>query len=334
MKMRRSGFTLVELLVVIAIIGVLIALLLPAVQQAREAARRSQCINNLKQHGLALHNFHDTFGRFPPGTTNNLAPFGTAPSRRWGTGWMVHILPYVELGNVYDIIDFSEHWNGGSVSDACGADAGSPIFKIYECPSASLSQELGNDAVKTMIADYISIAGVVDGFAGITATNQNNTDNGVSGLNGVLYYNSRTTFASITDGSSNTMAVSEVGAWLKDSSGNKKDYRSVQYGFNMGTIGLADNTTNLPGSGSTEGRAFNTTTLRYAINQIEPFSGSCSSEGVCGNYGNNSPLRSDHPGGVNALFADGSIHFLAETIDLPTFGNLGARNDGNVVSLP
>lgn len=334
MKKRISGFTLVELLVVIAIIGVLIALLLPAVQQAREAARRSQCVNNLKQHGLALHNFHDTFGRFPPGTTNNMAPFGTATSKKWGTSWMVHILPFVELGNVYDKFDFSQHWNGGACSNACGVNAGSPIFNIYKCPSASLSQELSSDSVHTMIADYIAIAGVVDGFAGITATQQNNTDNGVSGLNGVLYYNSRTNFAAVTDGSSNTMAVSEVGAWLKNSSGTKADYRSTTYGFNMGTIGNSNNQTDLPSSGSTEGRAFNTATLRYPINQISPFTGSCSSEGVCANYGNNSPLRSEHPGGVNVLFVDGSIHFLPETINLTTFGNLGVRNDGNVVSLP
>ncbi|MEW4452258.1 DUF1559 domain-containing protein [Bremerella sp. JC817] len=334
MKSKLSGFTLVELLVVIAIIGVLIALLLPAVQQAREAARRSQCVNNLKQHGLALHNFHDTFNRFPPGTTNNLRPFGTATANKWGTSWMVHILPYVELGNVYDIIDLSQHWNDGSVSDACGVDAGSPIFGIYECPSASLQQELGNDAVKTMIADYISIAGVVNGFGGVTGATQNDTDHGPSAMNGVLYYNSKTTFASITDGSSNTLAVSEVGGWLKNSSGTRTDVRSMQYGFNMGTRGQNNNTTTLPGSGSSDGRAFNTTSLRYRINPTNNFSISCSSEGICGNYGNNSPLRSEHPGGVNALFCDGSIHFLPETIDLTTLGNLGVRNDGNVVQIP
>lgn len=332
MKNRTAGFTLVELLVVIAIIGVLIALLLPAVQQAREAARRSQCVNNLKQHGLGLHNFHDTYLRLPPGTCNNRAPFGTAPNRRWGTTWMVHLLPYVELGNVYDIIDLSEHWNGGSVSDACGADAGSPVFGVYECPSASVSQELGNDSVKTMVADYIAIAGVVNGFAGVSGATENTTTVGAAAMNGVLYYNSQTNFAHVTDGTSNTMMVSEVGAWLKNASGTRVDYRSVQYGFNMGTIGNDNNLTALPNS--TDSRCFNTTSLRYSINQIQPYDSACDPDGVCGNYGNNSPLRSDHPGGVNVLFVDGSVHFFPETIDLPTFGNLGVRNDGNVVQLP
>lgn len=332
MKTRNAGFTLVELLVVIAIIGVLIALLLPAVQQAREAARRSQCVNNLKQHGLGLHNFHDTYGRLPPGTTNNRAPFGTAPNRRWGTGWMVHLLPYVELGNVYDKIDLSEHWNGGSHSDACGEDAGSPVFGIYECPSASVSNDQSN-SIKTMIADYIAIAGVLNGFAGVSGANENVVDDvGNASMNGVLYYNSKTNFAHVTDGTSNTMMVSEVGAWLENASGGRVDYRSTFYGFNMGTLGSDNNSTSLPNS--RDSRCFNTTSLRYRINQIGPFDSQCDTDGVCTNYGNNAPLRSDHPGGVNVLFVDGSVHFLPETIDLPTFGNLGVRNDGNVVTLP
>ncbi|MHC2068462.1 DUF1559 family PulG-like putative transporter [Bremerella sp. T1] len=333
MKSSRSGFTLVELLVVIAIIGVLIALLLPAVQQAREAARRSQCVNNLKQHGLGLHNFHDTFKRFPPGTTNNMSPFGTATGRKWGTGWMVHLLPFVELGNVYDIVDFSQHWNDGAMSDACGADAGSPVFPIYECPSASLSKELCDHEVKTMIADYVGIAGVVNGFAGVSGGTEYASETGPATTNGVLYYNSKTGFNDLTDGSSNTMAISEVGAWLENSSGNRVDYRSTYYGFNMGTIGNNNNGTVLP-TGNRDARLFNLTALRYPINRIGPFDSQCDTDGVCANYGNNAPLRSEHPGGVNVLFCDGSIHFIPETIDLPTFGNLAVRNDGNVATLP
>ncbi|EAQ78866.1 DUF1559 family PulG-like putative transporter, partial [Blastopirellula marina] len=232
----------------------------------------------------------------------------------------------------YDKIDFSQSWSEGSVSDAMGTDAGSPVFKIYECPSASLSLEVSTDDRHTMIADYISIAGVVNDFAGVTGATENETTVGNAAMNGVLYYHSRTNFAHVTDGSSNTMAVSEVGAWLKNNSGSKVDYRSTQYGFNMGTTGTNNNKTALPNS--TDSRCFNTTSLRYPINQIEPYTSDCATDGVCANYGNNAPLRSNHPGGVSALFVDGSVHFLPSTIDLLTFGKLGVRNDGLVVSLP
>src|SRR6188472_2033110 len=103
----RRGFTLIELLVVIAVIAVLIALLLPAVQQAREAARRTQCKNNLKQLGLALHNFHDTYSRFPPGCMPDLSGAQTDPGANatvqasWGSSWKVHILPYVDQAPMY-----------------------------------------------------------------------------------------------------------------------------------------------------------------------------------------------------------------------------------------
>src|SRR5688572_12222721 len=106
MSSRRPGFTLVELLVVIAIIGILVALLLPAVQAAREAARRISCSNNLKQVALACHNFHDVYDRLPPGGANDQPPFGTQNTingnAQWGSSWKVYILPYLEQSAIYD----------------------------------------------------------------------------------------------------------------------------------------------------------------------------------------------------------------------------------------
>src|SRR5690242_8140908 len=109
---KRTAFTLIELLVVIAIIAILIALLVPAVQKVREAASRTQCINNLKQIGVALHGFHDANKRLPPGSANDMAPFGTNGGAQWGSSWMVYILPYIDQGPLYSKWDFAGGQSG------------------------------------------------------------------------------------------------------------------------------------------------------------------------------------------------------------------------------
>jgi prepilin-type N-terminal cleavage/methylation domain-containing protein len=131
-KPRKTGFTLVELLVVIAIIGILIALLLPAVQQAREAAKRSQCKNNLKQIGLALHNYHDTFKCFPPGKLNSPTPGQTWPTFAGPhyTNWAIAILPYVEQGALYEMYDQNE-----TNTSAANQAVNQTHVDVYNCPS-------------------------------------------------------------------------------------------------------------------------------------------------------------------------------------------------------
>lgn len=316
----RQGFTLVELLVVIAIIGVLIALLLPAVQQAREAARRTQCTNNLKQMGLALHNFHDTFGRFPPGACDNTRPFGNGYTGPGGHSWMAHSMPFLELGNAYDSCNFP---NTSFYSSTIENAIGNTTFDVFRCPSSPMEQEFSNSTPKTMVADYIAIAGHVDGFGGVTGQDDTtDTAFGVSANNGVLTRKSQNTFASISDGSSNTIVVSEIGNYVYTSGGNRADVRSgTTHGF---AAGYQRNT------GSK--RVHNCVTLRYIINPGKSVEyTSDSSDGVSG-LGYNSPLRSAHPGGVLALVGDASVRFIPETIDTTTMARLANRSDGEVLS--
>ena len=200
-RRRRSAFTLIELLVVIAIIAVLIALLLPAVQQAREAARRTQCRNNLKQIGLAIHNYHDSFRAMPPGwigvtgTTTDI--YGTN-----GWGWAAHILPQMEQSNLYSILDFKINLNDASMNVARAT-----VIPAFRCPSdVSPDTWLLNDGSsdrELATANYVGVFGTSD--IDDCAASPNSRCQG----EGVFYQNSHVQFRDITDGLSNTLIVGE-----------------------------------------------------------------------------------------------------------------------------
>lgn len=186
-KACRNAFTLVELLVVIAIIGVLVAMLVPAVQKAREAASRVACKNNLKQIGLAMHLYHDRVGTFPPGyvATGDQGP---------GWGWAAHLLQDLEQGNLHEHIDFTKE-----ISDSANAAARMESLKVFLCPS---DQHIGTFAV----ADVgISVAHA--NYVAMFGTDEVCEDPDAG--NGIFYRNSRISVLDITDGTSNTLMVGE-----------------------------------------------------------------------------------------------------------------------------
>lgn len=285
---RHSGFTLVELLVVIAIIGVLIALLLPAVQAAREAARRSQCTNNLKQIGLAMHNYHDINKSLPSGWVDN----GTADVNL--LGWGVMILPQLELTNLHSKIKevgaFDAKWS--SIADMTTATSTLPtpyartVLPAFICPSDP------SDGINSDLSDY--------GKSNYTGIGGNAyISSGTTTPTGTFYDNSKVAFRDITDGLSNTVII-----------GERSTVKQTGYVKN-GTIWIGG-----PSDGT-----------YYYNNAIVSNSTYYSINGAAGSYN----LTSAHPTGVIFLKGDGSVEFISETIDLPTYQNLGAISDGNVI---
>jgi prepilin-type N-terminal cleavage/methylation domain-containing protein len=219
MRSRTRGFTLIELLVVIAIIAILVALLLPAVQQAREAARRTQCRNSLKQIGLALHNYHDATRVFPPGYVDlNGNPNSTPDNDQGpGWGWATFILPYMDQGNVYDQINFNV-----GVGLGANAQVSQVAVTVFQCPSDGLQDPFPvyDSSFTTPIttvahSNYVGCNGWVECFSGAGGNPQPGP--GADGLSGtfglagvgIFYRNSKNSAANVKDGLSNTIFVGE-----------------------------------------------------------------------------------------------------------------------------
>ena len=331
---RRSlcvrGFTLVELLVVITIIGILIALLLPAVQAAREAARRMQCGNNLKQIGLGLLNYESTNGTLPVGGIHTTRGGG------YGYGWIVELLPFVEAENIYDQLDLKGvkastgcvGWVGAGGNAYNGEVLKNVALATFTCPSSPLpirSSEGAADAyvgvqVAVQSSCYTGISG--GGFSPDYPNVRDMTGNslgagGKIGSGGCLIRNVAVRIADIYDGTTNTMIVGEQSDWcIKTPQGTVMDCRSdCGHGFAMG-----------PGLDGGDDRDFNVTCVLHRIGEQ-----SYNATGVPNNCGPNRPIQAAHSGGAMTLMVDGSVHFLSTDIAIATLYNLVNRNDQKVV---
>jgi len=308
---RRPAFTLVELLVVIGIIGLLVALLLPAIQAAREAARRMKCQNHLKQIGLALHNYHDTHKRFPPGTV----------AKRWrrvgsvycflhpapGTsnsvvtdylGWRCRILPFLEQETVYDQIDFNNgclhQSEGGDPSQNHNWEVAKNAIPVYVCPSESWTPRDPDDYGA---CHYFGNGGKFDGnwssaCGGAPSSLQYDS--------GIFWVNSNRQLGDVIDGTTNTVLVGEIahlsiaGMWMHGG-------RSNGFGSNIRTytgdaFRPAEKPMNLP------------------------------DQRVPGNWTRS--FGSRHPGGANFVFCDGKVQFFDESMDFDTYLDMFSCNGG------
>jgi prepilin-type N-terminal cleavage/methylation domain-containing protein/prepilin-type processing-associated H-X9-DG protein len=333
---NRRGFTLIELLVVIAIISVLIALLLPAVQSAREAARRAQCVNNLKQIGLATHNYHSSV---------NSLPWGDGP---WWIEWSAHtlLLPYIEQGPVYNSLNFADLEPFGLTpmpnDNAANTTAEYTVISAFNCPSDTdrLTSPDGHN-------NYMDNSGSAPncdygGNANLPSWNgpssgpfiysSNGVDTGPPGFGG-----SSINIGAITDGTSNTAAFSE---WVKGLSGRNSPGKNLVYSIAQYANGGPQNDFNLCNSAGTalwdyKGEYW---TLQDTgrggpyYHVMPPNKPACAVAMSFGKVDSFIGPSSFHPGGANVLLLDGSVRFIKDGIALGTWNALGTRAGGEVTS--
>jgi prepilin-type N-terminal cleavage/methylation domain-containing protein len=312
-RSTRQAFTLVELLVVIAIIGILVALLLPAIQAAREAARRSECSNHLKQIGIALHNYHDTYGRFPSLEIHTEA-FLRGDNNDWGnsTGnWMLFLLPFIEEQAAYEEVDFKVRWDATGDTGINNKDAVRRKYETYLCPSHPEQDKVSGNGFDAHIVHYFGVYGSMDPPGGRARQRWGCRSCSDSGNNsqgrGIMYYNSGTTMAQVLDGTANTIIVTEVRGYTPASASavsTPRDGRGMRWEIGSGTY-------------------------------LQPINGvdAGSPGGNCGGCRWEN-AASFHPGGIQVTMADARVKFISENTDSTVFRVLGAMADGEVVNLP
>jgi prepilin-type processing-associated H-X9-DG protein/prepilin-type N-terminal cleavage/methylation domain-containing protein len=296
---KRRAFTLIELLVVISIIGLLTALLLPAVQAAREAARRTQCVNNLKQIGLALHNYHSAHQMFPPGYVSNFDSSGNDTGPGWG--WAAMFLPQIEQKPVFDAVNLSL-----PIEDLSNPTSRLTSLSVLLCPSDSPPltwQAVTRDPSGTPLQNICQVAEA--NYVGMYGT----SDPGIDG-DGIFFRDSNIGIANITDGTGQTIAAGErayalgVASWVGSVTGTS-------------LFPLTDDGIGYPRVEGAPGMI-----LGHAGGNLGPGDP----------RGEVNQFYSRHPGGVNFLFADGHVAFLKTTMNAKTFRAVATRAGAEVIS--
>jgi prepilin-type N-terminal cleavage/methylation domain-containing protein/prepilin-type processing-associated H-X9-DG protein len=343
----RRGFTLIELLVVIAIIAVLIALLLPAVQAAREAARRAQCVNNLKQMGLAIANYESSNGSYPIGTMGSATGDGCATY--WGFTWADYVWPYMEQSSLANSLNFSRPYN--SVRNVFTAF--NTKINSFVCPSDSPNGPTPPGDIMSPQTSYAGVEGLTDILLFTWNAPTNASRCGAIDSEGVFgKKNMSLNIAAVTDGTSNTVFVGEQSQFLNEPGGSNFNFNYVGGCFagppwsgspfwpndarNTGLLSMVPklnspaNTGFPPMVGAftafVAAGPFGST--QYSFGNPPGFANDPTSLNSLGQWG----FRSRHPGGANFLFGDGSVKYIKNTTNTTVYRALGTVNMGEIVS--
>lgn len=339
---RRYAFTLVELLVVIAIIGILIALLLPAIQAAREAGRRMQCTSHLKQFGVALHNYHSSHRQFPPGGISD------------DTGWLdiyacanTMLLPYFEQKNLANLYDMNRPWEGQT------AEVSATVIPIFVCPSSSARNPVTDPRLTGVVphitygrTDYVYCKGVTDAWCTEYVGGKRIAGKVPFRERGMFDLNLKVAIRHIQDGTSNTIAMGEGSGgddWplcqdtgctepYVDSNGN---FSPAWAGWMIGEPNSTPFRSDLPVASSIFActmEPLNKYPVTDTFATLLALSDCTSS--ADGGMQSTSNFRSNHPNGANFLAADGSVRFLDESIDMRAYQGLSTMAGGEPVLMP
>ncbi len=334
-RFRKRGFTLVELLVVIAIIGILVALLLPAIQAAREAARRSQCSNNLKQIGVGMHNYNDTFKVLPPGFTNDYGLAknysgldyahhgnGTTASRWYASwSWSAYIAPFLELGAQHQTLNVTGTWAAQSLLNAEARNVLSTPVPTLRCPSDTGKDPHNSGEYRPADSAGTRLNAASANYAGVCDDNSANIDNDQRNCSGVFFVDSDTRFQDVVDGTSSTLMVGERCRYRQHMRCSALQDCGAAIVFVIATSNQL--------SHANRGNAAAVGSAARGINWDSD--GTCSPLDL---WNAKSSFHSLHPGGAQFVLVDASTHFITQNVDLTTFRRLAHKSDGNPVKVP